>query len=286
MNNQDFLKEVMASDCCPENFEQIYRGFQEYQKKVLDTLRAFHEVCEKNSIPYQLIYGSLLGAVRENGQIPWDYDVDVMVPYCEKNRLVEALRRDLPGAYYFYCPDTDSKCRHYMMRLAPKGYRTEALHVDVFYAIGAPENARERSEFTKEVYRLFYERYWKLVDIREASSGSIKIMAKLLFHKLRLLGRSVKDIDVRFEELCAQHPFWESVCCVGVDSWCNKCVYQTKKMWQTQLKETNDGTFRITDAYHEVLEAGYGNYMEKPPLHTRLQDMLWHYGKLQSMCSK
>ena len=124
MNSQEFLKEVLNSEICPSNFEIIYKSFLKYQKAAIDTLNEFHRVCEENKIQYQLAYGSLLGAIRDNGQIPWDYDVDVFVPFEEKDRLITSLKRDLDDKYYFYCPEVDSKCRHFVMRLAPKKYRT------------------------------------------------------------------------------------------------------------------------------------------------------------------
>ena len=48
---------------------------------------------------YQLAYGSLLGAIRDGGQITWDYDIDVFIPYEERGQLIEALNRDLKSEF-------------------------------------------------------------------------------------------------------------------------------------------------------------------------------------------
>lgn len=61
----------------------------------MDTLIEFHRVCEKSNIEYELAYGSLLGAIRDNGQIPWDYDIDVFVAFKDKERLIETLKKNL-----------------------------------------------------------------------------------------------------------------------------------------------------------------------------------------------
>ena len=87
MNAIEFVKEVKDSNICPKDFDKIYEEFKFYQKAALDTLDEFHRVCEKNNIPYFVQYGSLLGLIRDGGQIPWDYDVDVVVPYSEKANL-------------------------------------------------------------------------------------------------------------------------------------------------------------------------------------------------------
>ena len=84
MNNEEFINEALTNKACPPNFKEVYNRFIVYQKEALNTLKEFHRVCEKNHIPYQLAFGSLLGAVRDGGQIPWDYDIDVMVPYSSK----------------------------------------------------------------------------------------------------------------------------------------------------------------------------------------------------------
>ncbi len=88
MDSSQFVNEVLNSDICPEGFEAIYEGFQTYQSDVLKVLKEFHRVCEKNGVTYQLAFGSLLGAIRDGGQIPWDYDIDVIVPFEEKGKLM------------------------------------------------------------------------------------------------------------------------------------------------------------------------------------------------------
>ena len=133
LNRLEFEQEVLKSDICPPNFEVIYKEFMNFQDEAIKTLNEFHRVCEKNGVRYQLAYGSLLGAVRDNGQIPWDYDIDVIVPYNEKDKLVQVLRNDLSDDFYFHCPEQDEKCRHFIMRLAPKGYKTTKLHKNNSY---------------------------------------------------------------------------------------------------------------------------------------------------------
>ena len=70
MNHAEFLEEVKSSPLCPENFEAIYADFQGFQKAALNTLKEVHRVCENNAIAYQVAYGSLLGLIRDGGQIP------------------------------------------------------------------------------------------------------------------------------------------------------------------------------------------------------------------------
>ncbi len=62
------------------------------QKGLLELLKAFHSFCIQNGIFYSLAYGSLLGAIRHQGFIPWDDDLDVFVDRENYNKLVVSLK--------------------------------------------------------------------------------------------------------------------------------------------------------------------------------------------------
>lgn len=278
MNRNEFLQEVCSSDLCPADFEKVYTEFRKYQKAAMDTLLEFHRVCENNGIDYQLAYGSLLGAIRDGGQIPWDYDIDVIIPYEQNEKLIEALKKDLNKDYYFYCPEVDPKCRHYMMRLAPVGYRTEALHVDVFYNVGMPAETERHSAWTKELFDLFHGRYLKLVNAGEETGGNLRHWVRLMKGKLKLLKMPLTQIEKRFRNMCSQYPLQESKTCGVIGD--NKITLPTDLLWDTMLYETENGIFRVTKNYEQILQIMYGDYRRIYPLESRLQEMLGYYQRL------
>ncbi|MBR1493948.1 MAG: LicD family protein [Acidaminococcaceae bacterium] len=275
MNRLEFKEEVLESNLCPDNFEKIYEDFCHFQNDAIRTLNEFHRVCEKNNVRYQLAFGSLLGAVRDNGQIPWDYDIDVFVPYNEKEKLVQALRKDLSDNYYFYCPEQDKKCRHFMMRLAPKGYKTTLLHVDVFYIIGAPEKESERSQFETEMQKFFRLRYRKLVKYKDLPT--IKSKFKALVSKFLLVTLSVANIEKNMNVICEKYDIKKSKVCIPVQGVYSNISFETEKLWDTVLIKTEIGTLRITKNYDYVLSLIYGSYHKIYPLENRLNEMLVNY---------
>ena len=75
------------------------------QLHMLDLLVEFDRICRKNDIDYWLEYGTLIGAARHGGFIPWDDDLDVTLLKKDRKKLIEALRKDLQAPYYFIDAD-------------------------------------------------------------------------------------------------------------------------------------------------------------------------------------
>ena len=69
---------------------------EELRKVQLEALTAFDRVCREQGLTYYLAYGTLLGAVRHGGYVPWDDDVDVMVPRADYERLAQTFAAHAP----------------------------------------------------------------------------------------------------------------------------------------------------------------------------------------------
>lgn len=283
MTSEEFLKEVLSSPLCPDNFEEIYKEFREYQKITMDTLIEFHRVCEKSNIEYELAYGSLLGAIRDNGQIPWDYDIDVFVAFKDKERLIETLKKELDDKYYFYCPEVNQKCRHVIMRLAPKGYRSEALHVDVFYYVGTPNSVEERKLHIEQIKRTAHTRYCKLVNCKEEAGGNVKKYIRLMLDKMKYSMKKIEDLKNEYEKLCQMYPIDKSDYLVSADVFADWYEFPRILFEETELFHTVDGTFRIPKQYAELLTLVYKDYMNIPDLDTRIREVMTHFNYLKFM---
>ncbi|MCM1120364.1 MAG: LicD family protein [bacterium] len=75
------------------------------QQIQLELLLEFDRICRKYALKYNISFGTLLGAVRHKGFIPWDDDIDVTMPVEDFDRLDDIMREELdPKKYYFRCP--------------------------------------------------------------------------------------------------------------------------------------------------------------------------------------
>lgn len=111
------------------------------QLRILDILIEFDRICRKNNIAYWLDSGTLIGAVRHGGFIPWDDDLDVCVLRSDMPKLRKAMLADLDSKYTFRDIDMESKrtwCRIenmniVMTRRQPSGaIKDDYLWIDIF----------------------------------------------------------------------------------------------------------------------------------------------------------
>ena len=68
---------------------------------LLEILDVVVEICERHGLTYFLAYGTCIGAVRHQGFIPWDDDIDIGMPRADYDRFIETCKSELPEGYYF-----------------------------------------------------------------------------------------------------------------------------------------------------------------------------------------
>ena len=76
----------------------------------LDLLHKFDDICTRHGLRYTAVHGTLLGAVRHKGFIPWDGDVDLAMPRDDYDRLVKIMAGECREPYFFQTPENDPEC--------------------------------------------------------------------------------------------------------------------------------------------------------------------------------
>lgn len=135
---------------------------REVQMKEFSILCAIRDICEKNDIDYWLDGGTLLGAMRHGGFIPWDDDIDIAMRKSDIPRFVEAAKRELPKGLFLQTMETDPSCRLPIIKVRDMNsfiveygddFRREyqkGLFVDIFPLMPYPNVSRK---FCKKIIK-------------------------------------------------------------------------------------------------------------------------------------
>lgn len=131
------------------------------QLHLLDILLSFQQVCEKQGLKYYMVDGSLLGAMRHKGFIPWDDDMDIAMPRDDYERLIQHSKEWLPEPLEFVCFENDPKYPLHFGKIQdasttlierPHLYYLGGVYVDVFPIDGAPEG-----KWRQKIYYIHYK---------------------------------------------------------------------------------------------------------------------------------
>ena len=108
----------------------------------LEILDEFVRICEKHNLQYYLVGGTLLGAVRHQGFIPWDDDIDVAMPREDYDRFAKISVKELAPQYFYQCPETDpyyfltyAKIRKNGTEVYEERFKNAKFHKGVFIDI-------------------------------------------------------------------------------------------------------------------------------------------------------
>ena len=94
--------------------DQVQRQIWATEQEILDVI---HQICTEHGLRYSLAYGSLIGAMRHKGFIPWDDDIDIMMPREDYEKLLVIWNQSAPKGYILQNTRTDSDFTQNFMKI-------------------------------------------------------------------------------------------------------------------------------------------------------------------------
>lgn len=271
MNNNYYLDEM-------HNYiEQSYKEFEKYQGYVNDIFKAFHAVCVNNNISYVMAYGSLIGVVRDKGNIPWDYDIDVIVPVIQRNKLMKILAKELKEDYYYTYYDNVETYPTSCLRVCKKGFPFTTIHLDVFFLIGCPKDKCKRKQFMSNINKLSRLRSMKFSNIWFRRNDANNKIGKILniVDKVRafVIPKFMykREVDLMYRYKLEQTGY---CCVVGAGNTGEMYNKSFDYKWFSDrigVKVNGQDVF-IPIGYDNILSAIYGDYKKYPPIETRFKE--------------
>ena len=161
-----FRDEVRDGFYVPEMMKRYWAA----QMKVLSEVA---KVCARHDIPWFLDCGTLLGAVRHGGFIPWDDDLDISMLREDADRFLEVAAAELPEGYQVITPQTHPEWKHAMPRVVNRDHISldseecrdsfgcpYVAGIDIFPQDGLPENVEERDAQKQTLHHISWLINW------------------------------------------------------------------------------------------------------------------------------
>lgn len=247
----------------------------------LDMLKELKRICDKNKIPYFLVGGTLIGAIRHEGFIPWDDDIDVGMLRENYIRFVAACKTDLSQEYSLYDWSIDPKSpipflkmkikgTHYREELSKSTEMNDEIYIDIFPYDHAPESPIKRKmQAMRNI--LFKKAILLRCGFTIDEGGKIK---KVLYIPLRAYSHihSVKTWKKKYERNATQYNQAETTHVVSLGG---SYSYQKELKDITFLKDLilhrfEDVDLSVPAKYDLFLKEVYGDYLKLPPEEQRI----------------
>lgn len=251
-----------------------------YMKKCwaiqMDLYLILSEICEKHNLRYFVMFGSLIGAVRHNGFIPWDDDLDVGMPRKDYEEFIKIASKELKPPFFLRTPSTDPTCLYPVIDLInsdttfiPKLFRRKGFNmgmpIDIF-----PIDFCNPDKVEEERKRILIN-YLHCTNFMKR--GCLELDER---QKRDLVTYYVEDPYQSFNQLhaIAANPEYENSPYMYV---CNAIAHQNVKklVWPTSCFEDSKTVkfenieVKIPIGYDTILTTTFGDYMKFPPVEER-----------------
>ena len=254
-----------------------YRQLNEEEIKDIElgVMDYIHNLCQKENINYSLAYGTLLGAVRHKGYIPWDDDVDISLKREEYNKLYQAVLRDNDPIYKVVSWENDSRYPYPFYRVydARTVYENNYIENDIDLGICVDVFPFDYyADVNKEMVKLdTYRRLsvYTLYGIHSKNAGLKNIVRYLLVLVFRLT--RVKTWNKKMNILSMQANDSDSIDYL-MENKRTSTKFEKTLLDKVMDSPFEDRTYKIPEASHQILSAIYGDdFMEIPPVEKRVK---------------
>ena len=249
----------------------------EEQTIILDILKYVKSVCDKNEIKYYLAYGTLIGAVRHQGFIPWDDDIDIFMPRDDYYKFIEAVSRDNHPYYKIVSRDTHKDFTAPLPKVIDT--RTKlvqdygfiekvelGLYIDIFIIDGAGNSYDKALDTYRQSYKLY--KNWIYSDTKMFVPRSNKLIS--LYRWLKHIPEKSKGIyywldklDEYDSKLSSYSSEYIGALTAGTPE-AERNVWHCSYLGEGILVTFENCQFRAPNQYDKLLRLEYGDYMQLP----------------------
>ena len=247
---------------------------EELKQIQLSILCEVHDFCERNKIKYFLAFGTLIGAIRHKGYIPWDDDIDILMPRPEYEFFIKNFQHPFLETFHYNSKRRDliAFCKVYDKRTtyieeSSQDYSCLGVNIDIFPFDGLSDNLNIAKKHVKHVMK------WTNISvIKKMTTKHKRVWYKNLV--LAILQSVLSVIPYRYviNKICGLMKYYDYNQSEYVVHLYDAQLYkimEKKYFEKLVLVEFEGRYFYAPKCYHEYLTTYYGDYMKLPPIEQR-----------------
>ena len=252
------------------------------QLEELRVMKLIDSICTKENLTYFMIGGTLLGAIRHKGFIPWDDDIDIAMPRADYVKFMKIANDYFPDNMVIQNFRTDKNYRYYITRIlntnimvdekrflgtdTPQGYAA----VDIFPIDGSPNNKYKRILYYKKVLLLRYLIslcYRDSIDFERKRSKKeqfvLNLLLKIPFEKYFNPNNLKEKLDLLLSKYSMVKSDWSGTI---MGAYRLREIVPTIMFGKPILYKFEDKEFFGPELVDKYLKHMYGEYMQLPPI--------------------
>ncbi len=248
----------------------------EQKQIMIEILEYFDKICRLNNIKYSLIGGSLIGAIRHKGIIPWDDDIDVILTKENYDKIIEVLKNDkssrfkllfgdIQKDYYYPFPKLVDTRTYVVEPLSLKQINEYGIYIDIFCYNYVSNDEKVRNQTVKKI------KFWNgLISRKKVGIKNKKFLMNLARNIISSIIGSKKLIKI-VNKIYEDNKNLNSKFVIS-----NWPIYANEKEIQLSKNVTSyvDMPFENINAmifknYDKILNTTFGDYMKLPPINER-----------------